>query len=502
MERKSGILLHISSLPSLHGIGDLGPQAYKFVDLLAKMKQSFWQILPLSPTDTAYDNSPYHSISTFANNPLFISLELLQADGLLERSELDSSPKFPDDKVDYENVTIYKKEMLSAAYERFKQKKDKYEYEQFCRFNSQWLEDFATFVAFKNNFQNAIWTDWPKEIRSRNLQSLNSLKQDVSERIELEKFMQFVFMKQWNSLKSYCNRNGIQIIGDLPIYVEHDGVECWTNPGIFKLDTQGKMLVLSGVPPDYFSETGQLWGNPVYNWEVLKKLRYDWWVKRLRHSFHLFDLTRIDHFRGLVAYWEVPVQEKTAIRGKWVPVPTDDFFAVLFQNFLKLPVIAEDLGIITDDVREAMSRYNLVGMKILLFAFGGDLSQNPYVLHNLTKNSIIYTGTHDNNTVRGWFEKEASKKEKDKLLQYLGRQVSEQEIHWELVRLAMMSVADTAIIPLQDILGLGEECRMNKPSTNQGNWRWRVTPKNLASLDVKRFKDMTEIYCRTNPLTD
>jgi len=498
MSRKSGILLHISSLPSRYGIGDLGTEAYKFADFLTRTKQSLWQILPLSPTDTVYDNSPYHSISAFANNPLLISLERLYEDGLLGKSDIDHPPEFPDYRVDFEQVTTYKKEILYKAYQRFKQIKDKSEYDKFCQGNGYWLDDFVDFVACKQHFKNALWIDWPQDVRERNPKAIKEIKDKLSERIDFEKFLQFIFLRQWASFKAYCNSKNIQIIGDMPFYVEHDGVDCWVNPHIFKLDRHsGKMLALSGVPPDYFSKTGQLWGNPVYNWDALKKTKYQWWIKRLRYNFNLFDLTRIDHFRGLVAYWEIPIREKTAVKGKWVSVPTDDFFKALNKNFSKLPVIAEDLGIITDDVRQAIARHNLMSMKVLLFAFGGDIFQNPYIPENLTKHSIIYTGTHDNNTARGWFEFDASEEEKNNLFGYFEREVSKEEIGWLLVEMAMSSVSDIAITPFQDLIGFGVEGRMNTPSISKENWRWRVKPADLAAIDSDKLSKMVESCGRT-----
>ncbi|MFC1709232.1 4-alpha-glucanotransferase [Candidatus Omnitrophota bacterium] len=496
MTRKSGILLHISSLPSAYGIGDLGPQAYKFVDLLVQAKQSYWQILPLNPTDTAFGSSPYHSICAFAGNPLLISPQELHKHGLLDESDMGSAPKSSDDRVDFQQVAACKMKLLNAAYENFKNKGDKGEYKKFCQENEYWLDDFATFVACKNHFKGAIWVDWPKDIRDRKDKAMCAIKERLIPRIDFEKFLQFIFMRQWNSLKSYCNEKGVRVIGDMPIYVEHDGVDCWVNPRIFKLDKNRRPFALSGVPPDYFSQTGQLWGNPVYNWDVLKQTKYEWWINRLKHNFRLFDLTRIDHFRGLVAYWEVPAGEKTAIKGEWIPVPIDDFFSELYKNFPNPPVIAEDLGIITDEVKEAMARYNLMGMKVLLFAFGGDIFENPYIPENIVENSIVYTGTHDNNTAKGWLEHDATEEEKANLFGYLEREVSSEEIHEVLVQIAMMSISDIAITPFQDLIGLGREGRMNIPSTNKGNWSWRATSANVASLDVHKLRKLTEVSGR------
>ena len=312
----------------------------------------------------------------------------------------------------------------------------------------------------------------------------------------MQKFLQYVFFQQWNSLRSYCNQRGIQIFGDIPIYVEHDGVDVWTNPELFKLDNGKKPQVVAGVPPDYFSETGQRWGNPIYRWDVLKDTGYAWWIRRLQHNIKLFDLIRIDHFRGFVGYWQVPAGEANAINGRWVEAPAEDFLNALLRRFPQLPIIAEDLGVITPDVREIMHRFELPGMKVLLFAFGDDLPTNPYIPHNLPRNCVLYTGTHDNNTTRGWFEREAAPEIKERLFRYLGREVPAEYIHWELIRLAMMSVANMVIFPMQDILGLGEEARMNRPATSQGNWQWQLSPEQLTPSLAERLLGMTELYGR------
>jgi len=492
--RGSGILLHITSLPSPFGIGDLGPCAYEFVDFLSKTKQRFWQILPLNPTDPVYGNSPYHSISAFANNLLLISPELMVNDGFLSQADLEPIPNFPEKRVDYCKVIAYKERIFHIAYENFK-KKEKNDFKQFYSENAYWLEDFALFIAIKAHFKGKIWSDWPKEIRDREPEVLNKMRKQLDEKIEIEKFTQYLFLKQWFSLKEYCNQQGIQIFGDMPIYVDYDSVDVWTKPELFKLNQEKQPSFVAGVPPDYFSETGQLWGNPVYRWEVLRERRYSWWMKRISHNLKLFNMLRIDHFRGLVAYWEVPANEKNAINGKWVEVPAEDFFSVLLEQFPNSPIIAEDLGIITPDVRKIMNRFGFPGMRVLLFAFGDD-ANNPYLLHNHEKNCVLYTGTHDNNTIRGWFENEATPEVKKKLIQYLGREVSTHDVHWEINRLAMMSVADIAIFPMQDILGLGEEARMNRPSTIKGNWEWRLLPNQLTPSLAQRLSEMTEIYGR------
>jgi 4-alpha-glucanotransferase len=494
--RGSGILLHITSLPSPYGMGDLGSGAYRFVDFLTETKQSFWQILPLNPTDPAYGSSPYHSISAFASNPLLISPELMVRDGLLSTSDVATVPDYPKGRVDYPAAIAFKERLFYLAHERFRNETQTHGYERFCSDNSSWLDDFALFVALKTHFHGKVWTEWPEEVRERQPEALEDLKGQLRERIELHKFLEYVFFQQWSSLRSYCNQRGIQIFGDIPIYVEHDGVDVWTNPEIFKLDSDNRPQVVAGVPPDYFSETGQLWGNPVYRWEALKETGYAWWIRRLQHNLKLFDLVRIDHFRGLIGYWEVPAGEKTAINGRWVEAPGEDLLNALHKRFPHLPVVAEDLGVITPDVREIMHRFELPGMKVLLFAFGEDLPTNPYIPHNLPTNCVLYTGTHDNNTVRGWYGREATPEIKERLFRYLGQEVSPERVHLELIRLAMMSVANMVIVPMQDILGLGEEARMNRPATTEGNWQWRLLPEQLKPSVAKRLLDMTELYGR------
>ena len=453
MRRGSGILCHITSLPSSYGIGDMGPAAYRFVDFLAETKQSYWQILPLNPTDPVFGNSPYHSISAFACNPLLLSPELMVHEGWLTEEDIASVPHFPKGQVDYDAAIAYKERFFQLAYQRFGESTHHYDHERFCSENAGWLDDCALFVALSNHLEGDVWSDWPHEIRDRKPEALESASRELKDTIEREKFFQYLFHQQWTALKRYCNDRGVQIIGDMPIYVDYNSVDLWANPELFKLDDEKKPYVVAGVPPDYFSATGQLWGNPVYRWDMLKERRYDWWVRLMRQNLRLFDFVRVDHFRGLVAYWEVPATENTAINGTWIEAPVVDLFNELTKRFPLLPIIAEDLGLITPDVREVIQRFELPGMKILLFAFGEDLPSHPYIPHNLVKNCLIYTGTHDNNTVRGWFEGEATPEEKRRLFDYLGRKVSADEIHWELTRLAMMSVANVAIIPMQDILG-------------------------------------------------
>ncbi len=496
--RKNGILLHITSLPSRFGIGDFGPEAYRFVDFLSEAKQQLWQILPLSPTAPIMGNSPYSSVSAFAGNQILISPEFLLRDGYLEQKDIEGHPNFLNQKVDYDAVTVHKSTLLRAAYDRAKTKLGKNkDFEQFYRKNAYWLDDYSLFMALKEQFKGATWSEWPEEVRSRDHLALKEWTGTLSENILKEKFIQFLFFRQWLALKEYCKSKSIKIVGDLPIYVGYDSVDVWANTEIFKLDKNFRSTHLSGVPPDFFSSTGQLWGNPVYRWDVMKKDHFGWWKERFRHNFTLFDIIRVDHFRGFVGYWEVPAGEKTAVNGKWAKVPAKDFFTHLIEEFRQFPIIAEDLGVITDDVRAIMKEFSFPGMKLLIFAFDDTPAKNPYIPHNHIPHSVIYTGTHDNNTIRGWFEKESRPEDRNRVFRYLGREVPNSEIAWELVRLAMMSVAHTVILPIQDVLNLGADSRMNTPATIGNNWQWRLTPEMLSPWITAKFRELTEIYGRT-----
>lgn len=494
--RASGILTHITSLPSRFGIGDLGPRAHEFVDFLSGCGQSFWQILPLNPTDSAYDDSPYHSISAMASNPLLISLEWLERDGLLSENDFRPVPDFSEDRVDFPLVTEYKDKLFDKAFENFQGQSPQQDFVCFCQENSEWLHDFALFKVLKDEFSSRPWNEWPSEFRDRQEQALKKFSQGQEKRIGKEKFLQYIFMRQWNELKRLCRHKDINLIGDIPIYVDYDSADVWSHPGLFKLNHQKQMEVVSGVPPDYFSKTGQLWGNPLYDWDAIQQSDYRWWISRLDRVLQMCDIVRIDHFRGLVAFWEVPASEKTAVNGKWVEAPVMDFFEKLSKRYLHLPFMAEDLGIITPDVKEVMHHFNLPGMKVLLFAFGNDDPYHPYLPHNYGKNYVVYTGTHDNNTVKGWIENEASEDEKSRLNRYLGKKVHPDQVHWDMIRLAMSSVAHTVIIPIQDILGLGQEARMNRPATHQGNWKWRMTPRQLREARKTPLEEITRLYAR------
>lgn len=487
--RRSGILIHLTSLPSRYGIGDFGPEAYRFVDFLARAEQGFWQILPLNPTDTAYGNSPYHSLSAFAYNPLLISPELLHREGLLDRADIESLPDFPEEKVDFPSVAAFKNGLYQRAFGRFR---PGFEFEEFCHSNSSWLDDYALFVAMKGKNRGRAWSEWEPPIKDRHSDALHLLREQLRTRIEKEKFLQYACDKQWRSLKEYCNQKLIHVIGDIPIYVDYDSVDVWAAPEMFKLDKEKKPYAVAGVPPDYFSATGQLWGNPLYDWDELKRHNFDWWIQRIERNLNVFDMVRIDHFRGLVGYWEVPATESTAIQGQWREAPAWDLFHRLNKRFPFLPVIAEDLGTITPDVREVMRHFKFPGMKVLLFAFGEDNPMHPYLPHTYEENYVVYTGTHDNNTVRGWIQNEAGPEEKKRLARYLGKEFTEKDIHWDFIRLAMMSVAFASIIPMQDVLGLGEEARMNRPARNEGNWEWRLGPGQPSTILADRLAEITK----------
>lgn len=497
--RGSGILLHITSLPSMYGIGDMGPAAYGFADFLADTKQSLWQILPLNPTSPVYGNSPYSSFSAFAGNPYLISPELMVKERLLDSVDIESAPKFPSGKVDYTTALAFRERMLSMAYE--KAKSDMIfsgDFERFCVKQAYWLDDYCLFMSIKQHLDGAHWNRWPDELRDRSRSALDAYLERLKDKVQEERFRQYIFFRQWNALKIYCESRGIRIIGDIPIYINFDSSDVWSHPDVFRLDDEKRLLTVAGVPPDYFSATGQLWGHPVYNWDLLKETDYAWWIKRIRHNVDMFHMFRLDHFRGFIAYWEVAATETNAVKGRWVEAPARDFFTVLLKHFPCLPLIAEDLGIITPDVRKVMDDFGFPGMKVLLFAFGEDLPSHPYAPHNYVNHCVVYTGTHDNNTIRGWFRREVDAEMRKRLFSYMGREVPEDEIHWDIIRLAMMSVADVVIIPMQDLLGMGEEGRMNLPASRRGNWEWRLRHEELSPELGAKLTAMTTIYGRSD----
>ena len=488
--RCSGILLHITSLPSKFGVGDFGPAAFEFVDSLEQAGQTLWQILPINPP--SFGNSPYSCTSAFAISPLFASPELMLRDGLLEDYDLESVLEFSSNRVQYSFVLDFKIQLLSKSYDRFKENIDKDEFKKFCVDNSYWLEDFCLFSALKNHFGGRSWSEWPEDIKRRN--AVHHYTDSLREYLEREKYFQFVLFYQWKELQKYCRNKGIRVFGDVSLYVNHDSADVWAHPELFKLDQELNPVVVAGVPPDYFSETGQRWGNPIFDWNFLRKNNFVWWIERMKHNLDLFDLVRIDHFRGFLAAWEIPVNDSTAVNGQWQECPGVEFFSVLLNEFKSIPVVAEDLGVITQDVRDAMARFGFPGMKLLIFAFDGDILQNPYAPENHVKNCVLYTGTHDCNTMRGWFEEELSDESKVKLENILGKKVCANTIAEEMVILAMSSIADTVILPMQDVLGLGSEARMNCPGIAENNWEWRLLPGQWSTDIV--LADKTKTYGR------
>lgn len=494
--RSSGILVHISSLPSENGIGDLGPDAYRWIDFLAEGRQRFWMVLPVNPISSAGFNSPYQAVSAFAGNPLFISPVLLLEEGLLAKEDLAASPRFAAGKVDYPEVYRDKKRLLEAAARRFFAAGPPREFEEFCERHSYWLEDYAAFAALRERFPDTNWPLWEPGLRDRRKSDVEAQTAALGDSIRQTRFNQYCFEKQWFKLKSYANRSGVQIIGDLPFYVGYDSADVWGHPELFKLDPSKQREYVAGVPPDAFSDTGQLWGNPVYQWEEHAKTGYGWWISRLGRTFDLFDLVRVDHFRGFAGYWEVPGGSKDAIGGKWVDSPGAELFRTVLKYHPFPPLIAEDLGTITPDVRELINTFGFPRMKVLLFAFDGDTADNPYSIHNHEPDAVLFTGTHDNNTVRGWFEAEATADQKERLAGYLGYIPEVAEVHDDLVRLAMMSVCRLVIIPVQDLLGLGEEARMNRPARAEGNWEWRMESGQVTEKLAQKLAELTTIYGR------
>jgi 4-alpha-glucanotransferase len=495
--RSAGVLAQPTSFPGRYGIGDLGGAAYHFVDFLVKSRQSLWQILPLGPT--GYGDSPYQCFSAFAGNPLLISPDKLVQDGYLPSKALEDVPPFPKDKVDYGWVIDYKRNLLNHAFEQFQvyglgeQRK---EFAQFCSEQASWLDDFAMFMALKNYHveqEGGVWNTWPADIARRQRQAMVWWAENLAGEIKMHKFLQYLFFKQWLELKSYANERGIRIVGDIPIFVAFDSADVWANPGLFYLNEDGSPTVVAGVPPDYFSETGQRWGNPLYRWHEMSQDNYAWWTTRLKMSFTQADVVRIDHFRGFDAYWEIPATEPTAVIGKWIKGPGQAFFEAMEQNLGELPLIAEDLGVITPEVVALRDRFQFPGMKILQFAFGGERN-SLFLPHGFSSNCVVYTGTHDNETTVGWFAN-ASEDERRHVTSYLNVADGE-HIAWDLIRLAYASVADTAVATLQDLMKLDNEARMNYPGRPSGNWQWRYTAGMLSDDIADELRQMTELYGR------
>jgi 4-alpha-glucanotransferase len=488
-KRRSGVLLHPTSLPGPYGIGDLGPEAYKFADFLVAAGQSLWQVLPLGPT--GYGDSPYACYSAFAGNTLLVSPGQLIKEGLLD--EAPQSTAAPN-KIDFAEAHSLKDQILRRAYERYTKTTDtglRTAFESFAQQHAHWLEDYARFRALKDVHGGVAWNEWESSL----------VREDLREEIEAQMFYQFLFFRQWFALKRYCNERGISIVGDLPIFVAQDSADVWTNPEQFKLDKNGKPLVVAGVPPDYFSSTGQLWGNPLYNWEGMLADGFKWWIERVRATFTVVDIARVDHFRGFAACWEIPAGDKTAERGQWVEAPGRELFTAIRNELGELPIIAEDLGVITPDVVALREDFGFPGMRILQFGFGSD-SKNIDLPHNYIPNVVAYTGTHDNDTTVGWFNSVAGEgstrtatqieRERKFCMDYLN--TDGKEIHWDLIRGVLASVAETAVLPLQDLLGLGTEARMNLPNSTEGNWAWRFDT--LTNDLAVRLNDLSKLYGR------
>lgn len=488
--RSSGILLHPTSLPSPYGIGDLGPESYRFVDFLAESGQQLWQVLPLGPT--GYGDSPYMCFSAMAGNPLLISLDVLRDGGLLRQAELDALPIYPS-AVDYGRVIKEKMPLLRSAWRSFQQQADESTRQALAEFsaaNAFWLDDFALFMALKEHYRGKPWVRWAKSLVKRQTAAMSRARRVHAAEIAFQQFLQFEFHRQISELKAYANRRHIEIVGDLPIYVAHDSAEVWAQPDCFDIDSDsGLPHAVAGVPPDYFSATGQLWGNPLYNWERLKQTQYEWWVQRFQVLLGYVDRVRIDHFRGFEAYWRVAYGEPTAINGIWVKGPGAELFNRLYERLGELPIIAEDLGVITPEVEALRDGFNLPGMKILQFAFGSG-EDNAYLPHNYTPNCVVYTGTHDNDTTLGWFAS-LEEGEQDAVLAYL-KLKDPVEINWVLIELAFSSTAKMSIVPLQDLLSLGTEARMNTPSKAQGNWTWRFDQASLTPALRQRLLEITK----------
>ena len=502
--RASGVLLHLTSLPGPHGNGDLGVEAHRFVDWLQHAEQTYWQMLPVGPCGNG--NSPYSAQSAFAGDPLLIALAPLVERGWLRSSELEGV-SFPNERVDYAASERFRARALRLAFDRARGTLD---LRGFRERNRSWLEDYALFRAVKRAHNDAEWTSWPAELRDRDPQALSDARRELADEVEYRCFEQYLFDEQWTALRGYAHAKGVSLVGDIPIFLAHDSADVWQHRELFYLDERGQPTVVSGVPPDYFSETGQRWGNPLYRWDVLREQGYRFWIDRMRAMLTRFDVIRLDHFIGFHRYWEVPGSEKTAVNGRWCAGPGSPLFQTLAAELGTLPLIAEDLGAVTPEMKALRDEFELPGMRILQFAFGTDTSANDFLPHNYPRNTVVYTGTHDNDTVVGWFEAreelasgsesstrspEQVRKEQRATLRYLGA-ADGSNIHWDMIRLCLMSVADTAIFPLQDLLGLGSDARMNRPGQAKGNWEWRALAGATTQALAERFADLTRCYER------
>ncbi len=505
-KRAAGILLHPTSLPGPYGIGDLGREAFRFVDFLQQSHQTLWQVLPLTPT--GYGDSPYASFSAFAGNPLLISPDILREQNLLEDADLANRPEFRSDRVEYGPLIEWKMTLLNRSYQLFKNSPNpqiQQDLTHFASDNAAWLEDYALFMAAKQAHDGVVWSEWEPELALRNPASLLEWREKLVDQINFQKYLQFIFFQQWFALKKYANDRQIKIIGDIPIFVAYDSADVWAHPDLFYLDASGHPTHVAGVPPDYFSATGQYWGNPLYRWDVMMHHKYEWWIERFRQAFRLTDYLRLDHFRGFAAYWEVPVNaEQTAANGRWVTGPGAALFQTVQAALGEQPIIAEDLGIITPDVVKIREVMNLPGMRVLQFAFGAFDTDwtDAYLPHNFENNTVVYTGTHDNDTTAGWFST-ATDQERSHVLTYFeldpANPPSPAEMAWRMVRQAFASVADLAVVPLQDVLGVGNEGRMNYPGRAENNWAWRYQPDSLSDRLGERLAHITEMYARWVP---
>jgi 4-alpha-glucanotransferase len=506
--RECGILLHPTSLPGPYGIGEIGPEARNFADALAGMGQHLWQMLPLGTT--GYGDSPYQSFSTFAGNTLLISFDLLVEDGLLDPAHLRDFPSFPANTVDFGGVIPARNAILRSVCRTFARRatpQRQEAFEKFCRGNEDWLEDFALFMALKQDHQLEPWPTWEPELVRRDPQALAQARRAHATAIRDAMILQYLFHDQWHRLRRHCARRGIKIVGDIPIFVAHDSADAWAHPELFYIEPDGRCTVVAGVPPDYFSATGQLWGNPLYRWDAHRQTGYAWWIRRMKTIFELVDIVRIDHFRGFEAYWEVPGAAETAIHGRWVTGPREDLFEAMANRLGQMPIIAEDLGVITPPVEALRDRFNFPGMRVLQFAFGNDDKADAFRPHNFPENCVVYTGTHDNDTTVGWFHSDAGRDstrsrqdietERRTVLDYL--HTDGREIQWDLIRVAMKSRANTSVFPLQDVMGLGSEARMNVPGTKSGNWRWRFSWDMLTPAMAGRLRHLAETTGRYRP---
>ena len=491
--RASGILLHATSLPARGGIGDFGPAAYRFADFLALARQGVWQVLPLGPLGFGY--SPYSSTSAFAGNPLLISLERLADRGWLDGKEIDALPAATG-PVDYPAVFRQKFPLLFEAARNFLRSAvpdARLRYENFCRDNAWWLREFVLFDALRARFKLQSWNHWPREIAHRDPVALQKARAELGDELEVRSTLQFFFYEQWQALRSYCAQRAIRIAGDIAIFVNFDSADVWTHPELFRLNADLEPEVVAGVPPDFFSKDGQRWGNPLYRWDIMKEQKYAWWVDRLRWATRSFDYVRLDHFRGFCQFWEIPAGEPTAIHGRWVDGPKDDLFAAVREALGGLPFFAEDLGYITPDVHALRDRLGIPGMAVLQFGFG-DAGAHMHLPHTFTTKKVVYTGTHDNDTLCSWWETATTEQERRHALAYCGR--SEDGIHWAMIRIAADSVASLCIIPLQDVLGLGSGARMNVPSVQDGNWRWRFSGDVLRPELAEKLASLADVCDR------